>query len=114
MMVRFSRVGLAAAPMCYPQVIRSRQRMTHDGGNTLKYQDNCEGLRTSPLNSVECVLTRVDNRKTTTNQAVMASLAPWEKKIFKPTIPQAESLNQAQIARIDIYNFEPKSRGALA
>jgi chromosome partitioning protein len=60
------------------------------------------------------LLTRVDNRKTTTNQAVMASLAPWEKKIFKTTIPQSESLNQAQIARTDIYNFEPKSRGALA
>jgi len=62
----------------------------------------------------QILLTRVDNRKTTTNQAVMASLAPWEKKIFKTTIPQAESLNQAQIARTDIYNFEPKSRGALA
>jgi cellulose biosynthesis protein BcsQ len=60
------------------------------------------------------LLTRVDNRKTTTNQAVMASLAPWEKKIFTTTIPQSESLNQAQIARTDIYNFEPKSRGALA
>ena len=35
------------------------------------------------------LLTRVDSRKTTTNQAVMASLAPWEKKIFKTTIPQA-------------------------
>jgi chromosome partitioning protein len=60
------------------------------------------------------LLTRVDTRKTTTNQAVMASLAPWEHKIFKTTIPQAESLNQAQIARTDIYTFEPKSRGALA
>jgi chromosome partitioning protein len=60
------------------------------------------------------LLTRVDSRKTTTNQAVMASLAPWETKIFKTTIPQSESLNQAQIARTDIYHFEPKSRGALA
>ena len=60
------------------------------------------------------LLTRVDNRKTTTNQAVMASLTPWTKKIFKTTIPQSESLNQAQIARTDIYHFEPKSRGALA
>jgi chromosome partitioning protein len=41
------------------------------------------------------LLTRVDNRKTTTNQAVMVSLAPWTKKIFKTTIPQSESLNQA-------------------
>jgi chromosome partitioning protein len=60
------------------------------------------------------LLTRVDSRKTTTNQAVMASLAPWVSKIFKTTIPQSESLNQAQIARTDIYSFEPKSRGALA
>jgi len=60
------------------------------------------------------LLTRVDSRKTTTNQAVMASLAPWESKIFTTTIPQAEALNQAQIARTDIYSFEPKSRGALA
>jgi hypothetical protein len=35
--------------MCHPQVIKSRQLMKHDGGNTLKYQDNCEGLRISPL-----------------------------------------------------------------
>jgi chromosome partitioning protein len=60
------------------------------------------------------LLTRVDSRKTTTNQAVMASLAPWESKIFKTTIPQSEALNQAQIARTDIYSFEPKSRGALS
>jgi cellulose biosynthesis protein BcsQ len=60
------------------------------------------------------LLTRVDNRKTTTNQAVMVSLAPWTKKIFKTTIPQSESLNQAQIARMDIFHFEPKNRGALA
>jgi cellulose biosynthesis protein BcsQ len=44
----------------------------------------------------------------------MASLAPWDGKIFKTTIPQSEALNQAQIARTDIYSFEPKSRGALA
>ena len=60
------------------------------------------------------LLTRVDSRKTTTNQAVMASLAPWASRIFKTTIPQAEALNQAQIARTDIYSFEAKSRGALA
>jgi chromosome partitioning protein len=60
------------------------------------------------------LLTRVDSRKTTTNQAVMASLAPWASRIFTTTIPQSEALNQAQIARTDIYSFEPKSRGALA
>ena len=54
-MVRFSRVGLAAVPMCHPQVIRSRQRMRHDGGNAGKSQDHREGLRPLPLKSMEVV-----------------------------------------------------------
>jgi hypothetical protein len=37
-----------------PQVIRSRQRMRHDRGNTLSYQDNREGLRALPLKAMEC------------------------------------------------------------
>src|SRR5262249_8412843 len=53
-MVRFSRVGLAAVPMCHPQVIRSRQLIRHDGGNASKSQDNREGLRALPLKAMEC------------------------------------------------------------
>src|SRR5712691_6471652 len=53
-MVRFSRIGLAAVPMCHPQVIRSLKLRRHDGGNALKSQDNCEELRALPLNWVEC------------------------------------------------------------
>src|SRR5215813_6824386 len=53
-MVRFVRVGLAAVPMCHPQVIRSRQRIRHDGGNPWKSQDHREGLRPLPLKSMEC------------------------------------------------------------
>src|SRR5262247_2513342 len=53
-MVRFSRVRLAACLMCHPQIIRSRQWMRHDGGNTLQYQDHREGLRTLPLKAMEC------------------------------------------------------------
>ncbi len=60
------------------------------------------------------LLTKVDGRKTTTNQAVMAALAPWEQKMFKTMIPQSEPLNQTQIERTDIFSFEPKSKGALA
>jgi hypothetical protein len=41
-------------PRCHPSVLRSRQLMRHDGGNTLKSQDNHEGLRTLPLNPMEC------------------------------------------------------------
>ena len=39
------------------------------------------------------LLTKVDGRKSTTNQAVMAALAPWQRKMFKTTIPQSEPLN---------------------
>src|SRR5262245_20704202 len=53
-MVRFSRVRLAAVPMCHPQVIKSRQWMRHDGGNTLQYQDHYEGRRALPLKAMEC------------------------------------------------------------
>jgi len=60
------------------------------------------------------LLTRVDRRKTTTNQAVLAALAPWQSHLFTTTIPQSEPLNQAQIERTDIFSFEPKSQGALA
>jgi chromosome partitioning protein len=60
------------------------------------------------------LLTRVDPRKSITNQAVRAALARWEHKILKTFIPQSEPMNQAQIARTDIFSFEPKSAGAVA
>ena len=60
------------------------------------------------------LLTRMDSRKSTTNQAVMASLMPWQGKIFEATIPQSEPLNQAQIERTDIDSFDAKCRGAVA
>jgi hypothetical protein len=53
-MVRFSRFGLAAVSMCHPSVVRSRQLMGHDEGNTLKSQDNREGLSALPLKAMEC------------------------------------------------------------
>jgi chromosome partitioning protein len=60
------------------------------------------------------LLTRVDNRRTVTNEVVLESLSQWKDKIFKTTIPQSEPLNQAQIQRTDIYTFDPKSKGAAA
>ena len=60
------------------------------------------------------LLTKVDSRKSTTNQAVMAALEPWADKIFRTAIPQSEPLNQAQIERTDIFSFDPRSKGALA
>ena len=58
--------------------------------------------------------TRVDRRKTTTNMAVMSALEPWVGQMFETEIPQSEPLNQAQMARKDIYAFDPRSPGAIA
>jgi chromosome partitioning protein len=60
------------------------------------------------------LLTKVDERRSVTNQAVMTALAPWKAQMFTTPIPQSEALNQAQIERTDIFSFEPKSKGALA
>lgn len=71
-------------------------------------------IRGEQFNAWQILLTRVDSRRTITNEAVLASLSPWKNKILKSCIPQSEPLNQAQIQRTDIYTFEPKSKGALA
>ena len=60
------------------------------------------------------LLTRVDNRRTVTNEVVLESLAPWKDKVLKTAIPQSEPLNQAQIQRTDIFTFDAKSKGAAA
>lgn len=71
-------------------------------------------IKGESFNSWRIILTKVNSRKTITNQAVMAALSQWQDKIFKTTIPQSEPLNQTQIERTDIFSFEPKSKGALA
>ena len=58
--------------------------------------------------------TQVDPRKSRTNHAVLAALKAWEGKILKTVIPQSEPLNQAQMARQDIFRFAPESTGAAA
>jgi chromosome partitioning protein len=60
------------------------------------------------------LLTRFDARKSRTNAAVLAALHPWERKLLRTVIPQSEPLNQAQMARQDVFRFDPGSAGALA
>lgn len=60
------------------------------------------------------LLTRLDSRKTRTNAAVLEALLPWDGKILRTVIPQSEPLNQAQMARQDIFRFDPNSAGAAA
>ena len=60
------------------------------------------------------LLTKLDSRKTVTNEVVMTALSQWQEKIFKTSIPQSEPLNQAQIERTDIFSFDAKCKGAVA
>jgi chromosome partitioning protein len=60
------------------------------------------------------LLTRVDGRRTRTNSAVREALEAWQDKLLKTVIPQSEPLNQAQMARQDIFRFDPKCAGASA
>ena len=71
-------------------------------------------IKGEDFNNWRILLTKVDSRKSATNQAVMAALEPWAERTFSTSIPQSEPLNQAQIERTDIFSFEPKSKGALA
>jgi chromosome partitioning protein len=71
-------------------------------------------IKGDSFNNWRILFTKVDNRKSITNQAVMAALMNWENKFFKTSIPQSEPLNQAQIERTDIFTFDSKSKGALS
>src|SRR2546427_11702337 len=44
--------------MCHPQVIRSRQRMKHDGGKTAQLQGNGEDVGGLPRHVMECASIR--------------------------------------------------------
>lgn len=62
-----------------------------------------------------CILiTKLDPRKTVTNEVVMSQLSQWREKFLETKIPQSEQLNQAQMERTDIFSFDPKGKGALA
>ena len=71
-------------------------------------------LRGGGFDGYRILLTRVDPRKSRTNHAVLTALEPWEGRILKTVIPQSEPLNQAQMARQDIFRFAPESTGAVA
>ena len=71
-------------------------------------------LKGDSFDAYRILLTRVDGRKSRTNHAVLEALAPWKDKLLQTVIPQAESLNQAQMAGQDIFRFDPKSTGAEA
>lgn len=58
------------------------------------------------------LLTLVDPRLKTTNQYIMDELSPFKGKVLRTQITRNEAINQAQIARQDVFAFAPGSRGA--
>jgi chromosome partitioning protein len=71
-------------------------------------------LKGDGFDAFRIVLTRLDGRKSRTNAAVLAALRPWEGHLLRTVIPQSEALNQAQMARQDVFRYEPSSVGAQA
>src|SRR5262245_25432297 len=60
-------------------------------------------LKGDSFDAFRIVFTRFDVRKSRTNAAVLAALRPWEGHLLRSVIPQSEPLNQAQMARQDIF-----------
>ncbi len=58
------------------------------------------------------LLTMIDPRKTVTQEIFAELLKPYQAKVLKTQIFVSEPLNQAQMAKQDIFTFDPRSRGA--
>jgi chromosome partitioning protein len=71
-------------------------------------------LKGDAFDAFRILLTRMDARRRRTNNAVRLALGQWEDKTLATVIPQSEPLNQAQMARTDIFRFAPDSPGAAA
>jgi chromosome partitioning protein len=71
-------------------------------------------LRGEGFSSWRILLTQIDKRKSVSNAAAAAALDPWTASMLATTIPQSEPLNHAQIARVDVFQYDSRCSGALA
>jgi chromosome partitioning protein len=71
-------------------------------------------LKGESFDDYRILITKLDSRKTVTNEVIMEQLAQWQSKFFKARIPLSESLNQMQMARKDIFSYDAKGKGAEA
>lgn len=62
--------------------------------------------------SYKILLTLVDPRLRMTNEYIMEELIPFKGRVLRTQITRNEAINQAQIARQDVFAFAPGSRGA--
>jgi chromosome partitioning protein len=59
------------------------------------------------------LLTMYDPRKTVTRDIFEEMLKPYTEKVLATKIYANETLNQSQMARQDVFSYDPRSRGAL-
>jgi chromosome partitioning protein len=59
------------------------------------------------------LLTMFDKRNRVTNEYILEQLKPYRDRTFHAVIMKNEALNQAQIVQKAIFDFDPKSSGAL-
>jgi chromosome partitioning protein len=69
-------------------------------------------LKNSHFQRWHVLLTMIDPRKTVTHEIFEQLLEPYREHVLQTKILTNEALNQAQIARQDIFTFDPKGRGA--
>ncbi|WP_028322560.1 ParA family protein [Desulfatiglans anilini] len=63
-------------------------------------------------NFIRILLTKVDTRKSVTNEWILEQLEPYKNMLFNTKIRQNEALNQAHIAMEPIFTFKSNSSGA--
>ena len=68
-----------------------------------------------PVEICGIVATRVDRRTGASNAAIMDSMTElWGDRLLRTQVPQSASINAAHIVGLPIFDFAPKSAGALA
>jgi chromosome partitioning protein len=69
-------------------------------------------LKDERFNDWWILLARIDMRKKLTREIFEENLEAYRSKVLQTQIVVDEALNQAQMAKRDIYTFDPKCRGA--
>ncbi len=70
------------------------------------------GVEIEKENFIRILLTKVDTRKSVTNEWILDQLEPYKELLFNTKIRQNEALNQAHIAMEPIFTFKSNSAGA--
>lgn len=78
--------------------------------DTVEHVKNGEEIEKSDF--IRILLTKVDTRKSVTNDWILEQLKPYENLLFETKIRQNEALNQAHIATEPIFTFKSNSAGA--